>query len=213
MTGCKRSPDHLPSVLGGRLARTSLQFSLPPFPHSHIIFSSLYCSRKPAIAKDWLRKIAFAARCKQSFPIGICVHPLFPPLRANGCRGLYCSDCVTLVRPVADEAQLQSMYTLPYNQLRPEFRSQMETLQQKVHASAHSNPKRIAGAVVNGSAFVRLAQCYVEALNTGAMPTIQSAWQSVGSAAAPEPPFPSFLPSLMSCYWFGVSLGRGGAIA
>jgi hypothetical protein len=87
------------------------------------------------------------------------------------------SDCVTLVRPLTDESQLQKLNTLPWTQLRPEFRTQVEALRSLVLSTAKG--KQISGNYLNGPSFVSLAMAYVDVMNNGAVPTIQSAWESV----------------------------------
>ena len=37
-------------------------------------------------------------------------------------------DCVTIVRPVADEAELRNIQHVDYEKLRPQFRSQVEAV-------------------------------------------------------------------------------------
>ena len=37
-------------------------------------------------------------------------------------------DCVTIVRPVADEGDLRNIQKLPYESLRPQFREQVRAL-------------------------------------------------------------------------------------
>eukprot|EP00742_Colponemidia_sp_Colp-10_P009471 GILJ01010327.1.p1 GENE.GILJ01010327.1~~GILJ01010327.1.p1 ORF type:complete len:919 (-),score=186.39 GILJ01010327.1:130-2637(-) len=86
-------------------------------------------------------------------------------------------DCVTLVRPVADEGQLQRLPTLPYEALRPEFRSQMDGLVATVFRSVR--PKMVRNRLLTGSMLVGLALEYVQALNGGSLPNILSAWDRV----------------------------------
>lgn len=43
-----------------------------------------------------------------------------------------------------------------------------------------AQPKQISGHAVTGAMFLTLARAYVKAINEGAVPNIQSAWQSVG---------------------------------
>lgn len=86
-------------------------------------------------------------------------------------------DCRTLVRPITEEDKLQKLPTMPWASLRPEFRTQVESLCGLVYSSA--KPKQIEGGFVNGPAVVGLAEAYVQALNTGKMPVIHTAWQSV----------------------------------
>eukprot|EP00418_Pyrodinium_bahamense_P093843 CAMPEP_0179047204 /NCGR_PEP_ID=MMETSP0796-20121207/19078_1 /TAXON_ID=73915 /ORGANISM="Pyrodinium bahamense, Strain pbaha01" /LENGTH=808 /DNA_ID=CAMNT_0020743645 /DNA_START=1 /DNA_END=2424 /DNA_ORIENTATION=- len=86
-------------------------------------------------------------------------------------------DCVTIVRPVADESDLRNIQRLPYESLRPQFRTQVESFVKKAYMNM--KPKKIEGATVSGSMFVNLASEYCKAINSSAVPTIQSAWTSV----------------------------------
>ncbi|KAG2453890.1 hypothetical protein HYH02_002096 [Chlamydomonas schloesseri] len=86
-------------------------------------------------------------------------------------------DCVTLVRPVADEAALRNLDTLPEDQLRPEFAEGVSKLTAAIFVRAQ--PKRLGTQLLNGPLLAGLAQAYVKAINTGAVPTIHTAWHSV----------------------------------
>jgi myosin heavy subunit len=86
-------------------------------------------------------------------------------------------ECVTLVRPVAEERDLQRVSKLDNNSLRSEFRNQIAALKQLIPQLAH--PKSIDGVELNGRAFVSLASTYVESINAGSVPTIRTAFQSV----------------------------------
>ena len=141
-------------------------------------------------------------------------------------------QCRTLVRPVHDEAKLQQVDSLAPEELRPEFRRNLEELKdalfapehvrdsasvsyvfrtsssrrwrrrdvtpprcrrrrrQRVYASravsrryrsTQVKPKCAPGsnAPVSGSAFVDLAQQFVEAINNGGVPVVSSAWDHV----------------------------------
>jgi len=86
-------------------------------------------------------------------------------------------DCVTVVRPVAEESDLRNIQRLPYESLRPQFRTQVEAFVKKVYTSL--KPKKIDGAALSGSMFVSLCSEYCKAINNSVVPTIQSAWTSV----------------------------------
>lgn len=86
-------------------------------------------------------------------------------------------DCVTMVRPVADEKALANLTSLTWDALRPEFRMQVETLRKKIFAAAR--PKTMYGKALNGSMLASLAMAYCTALNTNAVPTISTAWDRV----------------------------------
>lgn len=85
-------------------------------------------------------------------------------------------DCITLARPVADEAELRAVQHLPYDSLRPQFRAQVEVFIQKVSGTV--TPKELCGTPVTGPTLLSLATEYCKAINNSAVPTIQSAWTS-----------------------------------
>ena len=86
-------------------------------------------------------------------------------------------DCVTLVRPVSDEKNLRMIDKLPYETLRPEFRSKMELLVKKVFNNIQ--PKIIDGQPLTGEMFASLLKEYIAAFNSGAVPAIQTSWEQV----------------------------------
>ncbi|KAF4665054.1 hypothetical protein FOL47_004805 [Perkinsus chesapeaki] len=82
---------------------------------------------------------------------------------SRDCREKLCKlfthrDCIALVTPVVDEDQLQTLDTVPYNQLRQEFRDQVELLKRKVYRDCE--PKRINGVPVTGVTFAKLLDQY-----------------------------------------------------
>jgi len=86
-------------------------------------------------------------------------------------------DCVTLVRPAEDEDTLRNLKNVPFTDLRPEFQKGMTTLKNKVYASLR--PKAVNGRALTGSMLLTLARTYVDALNSGGVPTISTAWDRV----------------------------------
>ena len=86
-------------------------------------------------------------------------------------------DCQTLVRPIEDEKKLQRLQEVSEGELRPEFVEGLQNLRQKVLKK--TRPKTLKGQIVTGSMLLDLANSYVDALNTGSVPTIESAWDSV----------------------------------
>ena len=58
--------------------------------------------------------------------------------------------------------------------LRPEFVDQIYTLRKKVLNRV--KPKKINGKELNGAMFWNLMSSYVEAINKGAIPSIESSW-------------------------------------
>ena len=86
-------------------------------------------------------------------------------------------QCVTMVRPVSDEKDLKRLHSIPFANLRKEFRDQFAQLRSLVYEQ--SKIKRVDDAEIHGGALLHLASAYVTAMNGGAMPTIRTAWQSV----------------------------------
>lgn len=86
-------------------------------------------------------------------------------------------DCLTMVRPMNDEKQLAKLAEQPDEELRPEFRKQMDALKQRVFKTVR--PKTLYGQPLNGAMLANLAQQYVSALNDNKTPTISTAWDRV----------------------------------
>ncbi len=86
-------------------------------------------------------------------------------------------DCITLVRPVGDEKSLREIDHLPYENLRPEFRSKVELLIKKVYSNIR--PKTINSQPLTGEMFANLLEQYVGAFNGGMVPAISTAWEQV----------------------------------
>jgi len=93
-------------------------------------------------------------------------------------------DCCTLVRPAEDEAVLRNLNAQPLSALRPEFVKALDSLKKKVFGSLR--PKMLNGQVVTGTMLTSLARSYTDALNSGGVPTIATAWDRVLSSQAEE---------------------------
>lgn len=87
-------------------------------------------------------------------------------------------DCVTLVRPVHDESLLQQVDKLSIDELRPEFQKQLSDLKALVYGD-NLKPKMLQNKPLNGSMFAGLLHAYVDAINSGGVPVITSAWEGV----------------------------------
>jgi hypothetical protein len=86
-------------------------------------------------------------------------------------------DCFTMVRPVTDESLLQRLSSTPSEKLRPEFREQMVALRKLILNK--SEPKMMNGTPLDGVALINLGMAYTQAINTGAVPSIQNAWSYI----------------------------------
>ena len=83
-------------------------------------------------------------------------------------------DCVTLVRPLLEEGSLQNLEKTNASKLRKEFIEQVNYLRKTVLNSI--NPKKLNGQELSGEMFINLLHSYVDMINDGAVPIIQTAW-------------------------------------
>lgn len=86
-------------------------------------------------------------------------------------------DCCTLVRPVNNEKDLHNLENLEANELRPEFLEQVENLRNRVLNNV--KPKMLNNRALNGDMLVELIESYVNAVNKGAVPNIENAWNYI----------------------------------
>ena len=82
------------------------------------------------------------------------------------------------MRPLVDEQRLQEIDKVPLNELREEFREQLDELKSFLYFH-HLKPKVVNNVALNGSSFIGLAEEYISAMSNGGVPTISSAWQEV----------------------------------
>lgn len=85
-------------------------------------------------------------------------------------------DCVTLPRPVEDEALLRQLGQVPFSEFRTEFQQEFLSLQKKVF---NCGVKSIKGKPIKGKELAALLECYVECVNTGSVPDIPSTWEHI----------------------------------
>jgi hypothetical protein len=93
-------------------------------------------------------------------------------------------DCVPLVRPVTDEEQLRNLSSCGWDELRDEFKSGVTTLRRKLYGKVR--PKEMYGKLITGPMLVTLAASYVDAINSGGVPTISNAWERVVESQCDE---------------------------
>lgn len=89
-------------------------------------------------------------------------------------------DCFALVRPSEDETTLQHLQEASANSLRPEFVKQTQALKKLIYKKI--KVKTLNGKAITGKMLAGIASSYVEAINKGAVPTIEGAWLSVCNA-------------------------------
>ena len=86
-------------------------------------------------------------------------------------------DCVTLIRPVDSEEELKRLNTIPYNNLKPEFKMEFKKLKDKIFKEAL--PKKLNGKKLTGPALATLIEEFVKVINSGKIPNINNTWDSV----------------------------------
>lgn len=82
-----------------------------------------------------------------------------------------------MIRPLTKEEQLQNLADIPLENLRPEFVEQVHTLRRKVLNRIKA--KQINSKPLNGEMLYNLAKSYVESINSGAVPSIESSWSYI----------------------------------
>jgi hypothetical protein len=90
-------------------------------------------------------------------------------------------ECVTLVRPMDEEAALTRLDSTPWASLRPAFRSGMTDLRARVLGEL-ALPKTANGVPVTGRVLAGLALSFCTAINAGGVPSIRGAWEASTAA-------------------------------
>ena len=86
-------------------------------------------------------------------------------------------ECFALVRPSEDERTLQNLQNVMESELRPEFVRQTQMLRKNIYRKVKA--KSLNGKALTGKMLAGITVAYVDAINRGAVPTIEGAWQSV----------------------------------
>ena len=86
-------------------------------------------------------------------------------------------DCVTLVRPVDNEDDLKKLNSIPYNNLKPEFKMEFKSLKDKIFKEAL--PKKLNGKKLTGPSLATLIEEFVKVINSGKIPNINNTWDSI----------------------------------
>ena len=82
-----------------------------------------------------------------------------------------------MVWPVEEEPDLMNLNNLSYNDLWPEFKKKAEVLKCKVFDDCPM--KEMNAKPLNGKILAGLLESYVDALNKGAVPNINTVWEGV----------------------------------
>ena len=82
-----------------------------------------------------------------------------------------------MIRPLTNEGSLQNLEKMELEDLRAEFVEQVMQLRRKVINRV--KPKPTHGKKLNGEMLYNLMSSYVEAINKGAVPNIETAWSYI----------------------------------
>lgn len=83
-------------------------------------------------------------------------------------------DCATMIRPVENEKDLQKLDEMEEDFFRAEFVEQMKNVRKKIFKKI--KPKTLNGKNLTGPMLVEICKAYAEAINSGKVPNIESAW-------------------------------------
>ena len=86
-------------------------------------------------------------------------------------------ECVTLPRPVDLEEDLHKLDEIPFEKLKPNFRSEFLNLKNKVYEN--SKVKRIGNKKINGPILVGLLTQFINSLNSKLIPNINTAIENI----------------------------------
>ena len=86
-------------------------------------------------------------------------------------------ECITLPRPADSEDTLQNLDKVPFNELKPNFRKEFLILKEKVYQT--SKPKIINRKRINGPILADLLIAFVDSINSGIVPNINTAWDNI----------------------------------
>ena len=86
-------------------------------------------------------------------------------------------ECVTLPRPVDQEEDLHKLDEIPFDKLKPNFRSEFLNLKNKIYEN--SKVKRIGNKKINGPILVGLLTQFINSLNSKIVPNINTAIENI----------------------------------
>ena len=99
----------------------------------------------------------------------------------EGIKNFFCDlDCHTFVRPVSKESQLAHIEELDYEKdLRPEFRTAMDALMNKLKSPDSVKVKSVNGKALTSSMLLGMAMEYVDAINNQEIPVVMNCFDRV----------------------------------
>ncbi|KRX10023.1 P-loop containing nucleoside triphosphate hydrolase [Pseudocohnilembus persalinus] len=99
-------------------------------------------------------------------------------VRQSLCEFFKDRDCITMIRPVEKESELQKLDQIPDNYIRQQFLQKVQEIKQKIFSKI--SPKTLNGIPLNPRMFVTMIESFVEKINEeNGVPSIASAWESI----------------------------------
>ncbi len=86
-------------------------------------------------------------------------------------------ECVIMVRPTNKESDLQNLDEISDDKLRPHFLEQVLNLRKKLFSNC--KPKTFNGLKLNSESYLNIIKEYIEVMNSGKLPTIDSIWNNI----------------------------------
>jgi len=86
-------------------------------------------------------------------------------------------ECMIMVRPTHKENDLQNLDELSDDKIRPDFLQQVLTLRKKLFNNC--KPKTFNGIKLNNESYLNIIKEYIEVMNSGKLPTIDSIWNNI----------------------------------
>ncbi len=86
-------------------------------------------------------------------------------------------ECMIMVRPTNSEIDLQNLDELSDEKIRPDFLQQVLALRKKLFNSC--KPKTFNGIKLNSQSYLSIVTEYIEVMNSGKLPTIDSIWNNI----------------------------------
>lgn len=83
-------------------------------------------------------------------------------------------DCICLVRPSEEENILQDLMRTEDALLKSDFLDGVQTMRNLINSKM--TPKYVNNVAVTGSMFLSVCQSYIDSINSGGVPTLQTAW-------------------------------------
>lgn len=98
-------------------------------------------------------------------------------IRDNIIKYFHDRDCFTLPRPIDNEDNIKNLINQPFESLNSEYKIEFMNLKNEVFKN--SKIKKFKGKRLTGKSLYELINTFVDAINSGGVPNISNAWESI----------------------------------